>query len=233
MESTATVSEPNCLPRPRSATLHRPFAVTRTFAGLMSRCMTRRSCMCASAAAICRKVLQTVPSSRRAPAARCLRRRRLRSPPAAHSKTMQSFSSSRNESYISTMPGCRRLPRSCTSRRHRRRFRSLISCRSTCLMATRVPSSRRVPLYTTAYPPLPTARPTSYISRRSVMGPLLTGENSSEPLECVASRSMPCGDRGLPGSPAPRGLEEDALPSGIRVSPSRPVMTRPPRLSSR
>ena len=85
------------------------------------------------------------------------------------------------------MPGCRRLPRSCTSRRHRRRFRSLISCRSTCLMATVAPSLLRVPLYTTAYPPLPTARPNSYISESSLMGPLLTGENSNEELHVASA----------------------------------------------
>ena len=73
---------------------------------LRSRCIERRSCMCASPAAACLSTAQSVLSGSGSPAALCREMRFCRSPASAHSRTMTSSLSSRNESAYRTMLGC-------------------------------------------------------------------------------------------------------------------------------
>ena len=158
-------------PSPRSASFTTPFT-TSTFAGLTSRCATPTSllCRCASASTICANTVQISGSSSGFFASRRARTNRRRSPPSAHSNTITRYRSSRNESSIRTTLPCVTFPRSCTSRRHRSRFLSGMPRMSTFFTATGSPSETRAPLYTTAYPPLPTALPTRYLARRCDTG---------------------------------------------------------------
>ena len=209
-------------PRPRSASFTTPFT-TSTFAGLTSRCATPTSllCRCASASTICANTVQISGSSSGFFASRRARTKRRRSPPSAHSNTITRYRSSRNESSIRTTLPCVTFPRSCTSRRHRSRFLSGMPRMSTFFTATGSPSETRAPLYTTAYPPLPTALPTRYLARRCDTGSeRTTGKACRSCFSRLASpRARTGSPSSTPGCPTPE--EDDPVASSpLRVRSS-------------
>lgn len=150
------VSELKKRPRPRSPSFTMPVAVMNTLAGLMSRCMTRRECMCSTALQSCTKYFHTVLSGM---SRFCFLKYLIicdRSPASASSSTMFSSLSSMNESKYLMMFGwfnCFRRPisltQSCLA------LASIISNICTFFRATVFLSSKQVALYTSLNCPRP------------------------------------------------------------------------------
>ena len=156
-----SVFDEKYLPTPRSPSLTQLVGATdvmKTFAGLMSRCITRRSCMYLRASAICVKLRSTAASVRATPVSAASRMSPARSPCSASSITTVSSLRSITQSRYMMMCGCVIDWSSLISFMHS--VRSLVPISKTCTFFnahTELFSSRRA-LYTTENLPEPIRR---------------------------------------------------------------------------